>query len=147
MNKEFMSEALELAKCSGDDIPVGCVIVKDGEIISFGVNEREKNKKISSHAEIVAIEKAEQKLGSWHLDECEMYVTLEPCPMCACAIVQARIKTLFFGAYDTNYGAFGSKINMAEIMNSKSPKVFGGIMEKECREIITKFFESVRKND
>lgn len=146
MNKEFMFEALELAKTSGDDIPVGCVIVKDDKIISFGVNEREENNKISSHAEIVAMEKAEQKLGTWKLDGCEMYVTLEPCPMCACAIVQARIKKVFFGAYDTNYGAFGSKINMVDIMNAKTPKVYGGLMELECREIITKYFDEMRKN-
>lgn len=147
MNNEFMLKAIELAKDSGADVPVGCVIVKDGEIIAFGKNEREKTNKISAHAEIIAIEKAEQKLGSWKLDECEMYVTLEPCPMCAGAIVQARIKTLFFGAYDMNYGAFGSKVDMVQVMNAKTPKVFGGIMERECREVITDFFGLVRKND
>ncbi|MBR6163249.1 nucleoside deaminase [bacterium] len=146
MDKKFMLKALETAKESGEDVPVGCVIVKDNEIIAFAHNEREKNKKISAHAEILAIEKAEQILGSWKLDGCEMYVTLEPCPMCAGAIVQSGIKTVYFGAYDTVYGAFGSKTDMRTLMNSKTLKVFGGIEEEKCKEVITKFFEEMRKN-
>ena len=147
MKPEFMLKALEEAKKSGVDVPVGCVIVKDGKIIAFASNEREKSGKISAHAEIIAIEKAEKILNSWKLDECEMYVTLEPCPMCAGAVVQSRIKNLYFGAYDSVYGAFSSKTNMCQIMNSKTPKVFGGIMEKECKDIITQFFEKMRGND
>ena len=147
MKPEFMLKALEQAKLSGDDVPVGCVIVKNDEIIASSGNEREKFHKISAHAEILAIEKAEQLLKTWKLDECEMYVTLEPCPMCASAIVQSRIKTVYFGAYDSVYGALGSKTDMCDIMNSKIPKVFGGIMEKECRELISEFFKDVRRND
>ncbi len=147
MKPEFMLKALEEAKLSGADVPVGCVIVKDGKIIASASNEREKTGKISAHAEILAIEKAENFTGSWKLDECDMYVTLEPCPMCAGAIVQARIKNLYFGAYDSVYGAFSSKTDIRQIMNSKSPKVFGGMMEEECKEVITGFFEKMRGND
>ena len=146
MKPEFMEKALKAAKLSGADVPVGCIIVKDDKILALASNEREKTGKISAHAEITAIEKAEKLLDSWKLDECEMYVTLEPCPMCAGAIVQARIKNLYFGAYDSVYGAFSSKTNMCQIMNSKTPKVFGGIMERECKEIISKFFEKMREN-
>ena len=147
MNLDFMKQAIEIARHSDCDVPVGCVIVKDDKIISCGTNEREKTNKISSHAEIKAIEDAEKKLGTWKLVDCEMYVTLEPCPMCAGAIVQSKIKKIYFGAYDSIYGAFGSKINMCEIMNSKTPKFFGGIMEVECSDIIKIFFETIRKND
>jgi len=147
MKPEFMAQAVEQAKFSGEDVPVGCVIVKDGEVLASACNEREKLGEISAHAEILAIEQAEKSLKTWKLDECEMYVTLEPCPMCASAIVQARLKTVYFGAYDSVYGAFGSKTDMREIMNSKLLKVFGGIMEKECRELISEFFGKLRKND
>ena len=148
MNPEFMLKAIEYAKQSGEDVPVGCVVVKDGQIISFGVNEREKTNKITSHAEIVAIEKASEVLNSWKLSGCEIYVTLEPCPMCAGAILQSQINTVCFGAYDSVYGAFGSKVDMREIMNLKSVKVFGGIMEEDCRGIIRDFFGKMRgKND
>ena len=144
MKPEFMLKALEEAKKSGVDVPVGCVIVKDGKIIAFASNEREKSGKISAHAEIIAIEKAEKILNSWKLDECEMYVTLEPCPMCAGAVVQSRIKNLYFGSYDINYGAMGTVINMVNIHKSKS-KVYGGILEEDCNIILNDFFERIRK--
>ena len=117
MNIEFMKEAIKLAKNSDKDIPIGAVIVKDGKIISKAVNEREKKKDATAHAEIIAIRRANNKLKNWRLNGCEIYVTLEPCPMCASAIIQARIDKVYFGAYDVLNGAFGSKSDMAEIMN------------------------------
>lgn len=138
-----MKRAIELSKKAEGEIPVGAVIVKDGKIISSAFNKKEKNNDVTAHAEIVAIREAEQKLGKWRLDDCEMYVTLEPCPMCAWAIINSRIKTLYFGSYDTNYGALGSKIDLRKIANSKL-KVFGGIMEDECNNILKKYFENLR---
>lgn len=144
----FIQNAIEIAKDSGADVPVGAVIVKNGEIISTACNEREKNNDISAHAEIIAIRKAEAILGNWRLDECELYVTLEPCPMCAWAILQSRIKSVYFGSYDTQYGAFGSALDLRNIgtgANSKL-KVFGGIMEKECDNILESFWQKRREN-
>ena len=117
--------------------------MKDGEIIASAVNRKEALKDVSGHAEILAIREASQKLNRWRLDDCEIYVTLEPCPMCAWAILQARIKTVFFGSYDTKYGAFGSAIDLRNFSDVK-PKVFGGILEEKCDEILKKFFERLR---
>jgi len=138
-----MKRAIEIAKQANGEIPVGAIIVKDGDIIASAYNQKEINNDVTSHAEILAIRKAEQELGQWRLDNCEMYVTLEPCPMCAWAIINSRIKTLYFGSYDTNYGALGSKIDLRKIANSKL-KVFGGIMEDECNNILKKYFENLR---
>lgn len=134
---------LEAANAAGE-IAVGAVIVKDGEVISSACNKKETLQDVTAHAEILAIRGAEQKLGRWRLDDCEMYVTLEPCPMCAWAIVQARIKTVYFGSYDINYGALGSVIDVRKLSGSKL-KVYGGIMEKECDELLKKCFENLRK--
>ena len=138
-----LKRAIELAKSANGEIPVGAIIVKDGEIISSAFNCKEKEKDVTSHAEILAIRDAEKKLKKWRLDDCEMYVTLEPCPMCAWAIINSRIKTVYFGSYDTNYGALGSRIDLRKIGNSKL-KVFGGIMEDECNGILEKYFKSLR---
>ena len=140
---EFMSNAIDIAKTSGADVPVGALIVKDGKIIASACNEREKNNDPTAHAEVVAIREASKKLGNWRLDACEMYVTLEPCPMCAWAILQSRIKTVYFGSYDTQYGAFGSVLDLRKNTNTKL-KVYGGIMENECDNMIKDFWESVR---
>lgn len=139
-----MKRAIELAKQAKDEIPVGAIIVKDGEIISSAFNQKEKLNDVTAHAEILAIKDAEKKLGSWRLEDCEMYVTLEPCPMCTWAIINSRIKTLYFGSFDPNYGALGSKLDLRKIANSKL-KVYGGIMEDECDKILEEFFENVRK--
>lgn len=144
MNIDFLKKALKLAKTSGIDVPVAAVIVKDGEIISEGVNNRELNNKITGHAEIIAIERAEKKLDNWRLDGCEIYVTLEPCPMCASAVLQSRIKKIYFGAYDYVNGAFGSKVDMRTVMNI-SADVKGGICEDECTLLLKNYFERVRK--
>lgn len=143
MKPEFMLEALNAAENSGGDIPIGAVIVKDNEIIAKACNEREKTQNSSGHAEILAIQRAEAELQTCRLDGCSLYVTLEPCPMCAAAILYAKIKTVCFGAYDTLYGALGSKIDMREIM--KMPlEVKGGIMEEKCSKILKDYFERLR---
>lgn len=139
----FMKRAIELAKQVEKDVPVSAIIVKNGEIIASAQNERELENDVTSHAEILAIRKAEQVLNNWRLEDCEMYVTLEPCPMCAWAILQSRIKTLYFGSFDKNYGAFGSAIDLRENTNTKL-KVFGGIMEEECDKILEEFFKKIR---
>ena len=139
----FMEKAIELAKQIEKDVPVSAIIVKDGEIISFAQNEREIDNDVTSHAEIFAIRKAERVLNNWRLDDCEMYVTLEPCPMCAWAILQSRIKTLDIGSIDKNYGAFGSAMDLRKYTNSKL-KVYGGIKEEECDKILEEFFKKIR---
>lgn len=138
-----MKRAIELAKQAKGEIPVGAIIVKDGEVISSAFNQKEELKDVTCHAEILAIRKAEEKLGRWRLDDCEMYVTLEPCPMCAWAIINSKIKTLYFGSFDPNYGALGSKIDLRKLANSKL-KVYGGIMEDECDKVLEEFFGSIR---
>lgn len=139
-----MKRAIEQALCAGNEIPIGAVIVRNDEIIASAFNRKEELNDVTAHAEILAIREAEKKLGRWRLNDCEMYVTLEPCPMCAWAIISARIKTLYFGSYDTNYGAFGSTLDLRSITDSKL-KVYGGIMENECNEILYKYFENLRK--
>ncbi len=140
---DFMKLAIEEAKKTSSDIPVGAVVVQNGKILAIAHNEREKDNDISSHAEILAIRQAEKVLNNWRLDGCELYVTLEPCPMCGWAILQSRIKSVYFGSYDTNYGAFTSKIDLRHISTSK-PNVYGGIMEEECDELLTSFFKKIR---
>lgn len=134
---------LVLQNAPENEIPVGAIILKNGEIIASAVNRKEFSNDVSGHAEILAIREASQKLNRWRLDDCEIYVTLEPCPMCAWAILQARIKTVYFGSYDVKYGAFGSAIDLRTFSDTK-PKVFGGIMEEKCDEILKKFFERLR---
>ena len=139
----FMQRAVEIAKDSCNDVPVGAIIVKNGEIIASACNEREKNNDPTAHAEILAIKQAASLFGNWRLEECEIYVTLEPCPMCAWAILQSRIKSVYFGSYDTQYGAFGSALDLREQANSKL-KVYGGILEKECDNVIREFWDGKR---
>ena len=139
----YMKQALELAKTNHGEIPVGAVIVKDKKVISLGQNHKEQNNDVTQHAEIVAIREAQKILDTWHLDDCELYVTLEPCPMCAWAIISSHIKTVYFGSYDVNYGALGSKLDLRKLVNSKL-KVFGGIMEDECDKILQKCFRELR---
>lgn len=139
-----MQKAIELANQSGADVPVGALIVKNGEIIAESHNKREKTNDITAHAEILAIKKASQVLGNWRLDECELYVTLEPCPMCAWAILQSRIKTVYFGSYDRQYGALGTVVDLKKHANSNL-KVYSGILEEECDNIINKFWKKKRE--
>jgi tRNA(adenine34) deaminase len=139
----FMEQAIKIAKQSGKDIPVGAIIVKNGEIIASACNTKEKDNDVTSHAEILAIRQAAKFLGNWRLEDCEMYVTLEPCPMCGWAIFQSRIKTLYFGSYDSLYGAFCSTIDLRKIANSKL-QVYGGILEKDCDKVLADYFQKLR---
>lgn len=141
----FMQEAINIAKNSGADVPVGAIIVKNGEIIASACNEREKTNDISAHAEILAIRKAESALNNWRLDDCELYVTLEPCPMCAWAILQSRIKAVYFGSYDAQYGAFGSVLDLQKLVSSNL-KIYCGIMEEECNNMLECFWQERRNN-
>ena len=126
------------------EVPVGAVIVKNGEVISTGHNLREEKQNALSHAEIEAINLACQKLGSWRLDDCELYVTLEPCPMCTGAIINARIKTVIFGAYDSKMGCMDSVINLCDYPFNHHPEIYGGIMEDECLAVLQNFFKKLR---
>lgn len=144
-----MLEAIQLATKAfqQDEIPVGCVVVKDGQIIGRGHNTRQKDHHISHHAEINALEEAGNYLKDWHLDGCDLYVTLEPCFMCAAAIMQARIANVYYGAFDTQAGAFGSLYDLSKVtpLNHK-PKVYGGIMQSQCERLITTYFKNKRKD-
>ena len=146
MKKEFMSRALLLAKKAYEagEVPVGAVIVKDGEIIAEGYNMREQKQNALSHAEIECINKACEDLKSWRLDGCELYVTLEPCPMCTGAIINSRIKTVVFGAYDLKAGSMDSVINLCDYPYNHKPEIYGGIMEEECKKILENFFQNLR---
>ena len=143
MNPDYMKLAIDLAKKSGKDIPVAAIIVKDGKIIAKAVNEREKSQNTINHAEMLAIQRANKKLKNWRLNGCEMYVTLEPCPMCASAILQARISKLYYGASDLLNGAFGSKSDMRKIMGYEL-EVKSGIMEEESIKMLKDYFERLR---
>lgn len=142
----FMSEALKLAKISFDEneVPVGAVIVKNNKIIGKGRNRRERLKNALSHAEIEAINDACKNLHSWRLDGCDMYVTLEPCPMCAGAIINARINKVIYGAKDESMGAVRSNISMFDLDFNFRPKVVSSVLEEECSRILSDFFKSLR---
>ena len=146
MNK-FMQQAILLAKeaAKNGEIPVGAVVVKDGEVIATGRNRREKEKSALGHAEIEAIHNACQALGTWRLSDCEIYVTLEPCPMCAGAIINSRIKKVVFGAFDKNGGDCDSVCNLLSMPFSPKPEVWAGIMEEECKALLEDFFKNVRQ--
>ena len=143
-----MQQAISLAKevKSSGDVPVGALIVNEvGGIISFGKNEREKDNDPTAHAEIVAMRKASEKIGSWRLDDLTLIVTLEPCAMCAGAILQSRIKRLVFGAFDQKAGAVGSSLDVIRDARALSKvEVVSGVLEKECAKLLTDFFATKR---
>ena len=143
---KYMERALQLAieAAEAGEVPVGCVIVKDSEIISEGRNMREERQNALHHAEIEAIDKACKALGDRRLEGCELYVTLEPCPMCAGAIFNARIDTVVFGAFDSNMGACGGVINIFEEAFGFKPKLYGGFMKEECAAVLKDFFIKLR---
>ena len=149
MDKKFMLQAIEQAKIASacGEVPVGAIIVRNGEVISVGRNMREEKKNALSHAEIEAINLACKKLGSWRLDGCEIYVTLEPCPMCTGAIINSRIKTVIFGAYDQKSGSMDSVINLCDYPYNHKPEIYGGICEDECLAVLQSFFKGLREND
>lgn len=145
----YMKRAIELAEISASEgeVPVGAVIVKKttGEIVGEGRNMRENKKNALAHAEIIAIDMACRTLGGWRLPDCEMYVTLEPCPMCCGAIINARIDNVIFGAYDLKSGSVVSVQNMFELPYNYRPEITGGVMEKECADILSLFFRNLRE--
>ena len=145
---EYMRRALALANeaLQRGEIPVGALIVNaDGEIVSEGFNLRENEKNAVAHAEIIAIEKACELLGGWRLKGCTLYVTLEPCPMCAGAIVNSRIDRVVFGAYDMQAGCCGSVVNFNAYPFNHAFGITGGVLEEECKSILTEFFNQKRK--
>ena len=137
-----MNNAILQAKLCTKDVPIGCIIKKNGKIIAAAHNRRELDNDITAHAEILAIKEAQKKLGSSRLTDCEMYVTLEPCPMCGWAIIQSGIKTLYFGSYNNQYGAF-STIHLPQ----HNLKIYGGIEEDICNKILEEFFKGLRSDN
>ena len=143
---DYMKEAIRLADESAEEgeVPVGAVIVRDGAIIATGRNRRETGKNALYHAEIEAINNACKTLGGWRLPRCELYVTLEPCPMCAGAIINARIPELVFGAREENSGSCGSVIDLFAEKYGHAPKVYSGVCAEESRQLLREFFEGFR---
>lgn len=143
---KYMEKALRLARQAFDDgeVPVGAVIVRENEIVACGRNRREKSKNALLHAEIDAINSACNTLGGWRLHNCEMYVTLEPCPMCAGAIINAHIPFVYFGAYDFKNGSCGTITNLFEMPYNFKPECEGGIMQEECSALLKDFFKKIR---
>ena len=150
MEEKFMKCAITEAKKAYEklEVPIGAVIVKDGNIIARAHNLRETKKQACAHAEILAIEKACKKLGAWRLENCEMYITLEPCAMCAGAIINSRIKKIYIGAMDPKGGAVGSKINLLkDIKLNHETEIQYGVCSEECSELLKDFFKELRKGE
>ena len=145
-HEAYMSQALELAReaASGGDVPVGCVIVRDGEVIGRGRNRREADNRATAHAEVEAIRDACARLGSWRLHRCVLYVTLEPCPMCAGAIVNARVEEVRYGVKDEKAGCCGSVLNLFEERFNHRPRVYQGPLKRECEAVLQEFFQKLR---
>ena len=143
----YMRRALELAREAAveGEVPVGCVIVRNGVIIGEGRNRREEKQAVFSHAEMEAMAQANAALGSWRLEECILYVTLEPCPMCAGAIINARIPRVYYGARDREMGACGGVLNLFMERFPHRPALVGGILGEECRAVLSEFFKRLRK--
>ena len=144
--EKYMKAALKLAKKAAEEgeVPVGAVVVCDGKIVGRGRNRRETRKNALCHAEIEAIGKACKKLGGWRLHRCDLYVTLEPCPMCTGAIINSRIKTLCYGAPDPKAGSCGTLVNLFDIAYNHKPEVVAGLLEEECEEMLRAFFRELR---
>ena len=147
--EKYMREAVRQAKKAAalKEVPIGCVIVHDEAIIARGYNRRTIDKNVLAHAEIIAIRKACRKIGDWRLEDCTMYVTLEPCPMCAGGIINARIGTVRYGAKDDKAGACGSVLNLFEERFNHRPRLYRGPMEAECGRALRAFFEDLREKD
>ena len=146
--EDYMREALALAReaAAAGEVPVGCVIVRRGAIVGRGRNRREERQAVSSHAEMEAMAQANTALGTWRLDDCELYVTLEPCPMCAGAILNARIPRVYYGARDEAFGACGGVLNLFMEDFPHRPALVGGILAEDCRAVLAEFFASLRKD-
>lgn len=145
--EKYMKAALRLARKAAEEgeVPVGAVVVCDGQIVGRGRNRREGKKNALHHAEIEAIGKACKKLGGWRLHKCDLYVTLEPCPMCAGAIINARIKTVYYGAPDPKAGSCGTLVNLFALPYNHKPAVVAGVLEDECADVLRAFFRALRE--
>lgn len=146
-HEKYMEQALALAReaAAAGEVPVGCVIVRDGRIVGRGRNRREEKRSALSHAETEAIAQANRALGSWRLDGCALYVTLEPCPMCAGAILNARIPRVYCGARDSAMGACGGVLNLFMEQFPHRPALVCGVLEEACRQVLTDFFQGLRR--
>lgn len=147
-DERYMKEAIKQAKKAYalDEVPIGCVIVQDNKIIARGYNRRNTDKNALAHAEISAIKKASKKIGDWRLEDCTMYVTLEPCQMCAGAIVQSRMKKVVIGAMNPKAGCAGSVINILQMKQfNHQAEMENGILEKECADMLSTFFKELRE--
>ncbi len=147
-DEKYMKEAIKQAKKAAlvGDVPIGCVIVHQDKIIARGYNKRNLKKTTLAHAELLAIEKASKKLGDWRLEDCTMYITLEPCQMCAGAIIQARIPKVVVGAMNKKAGCAGSVLNLFQIPQFNHQVIFeNGILEEECSKMLSDFFKQLRK--
>ena len=142
----YMQLAIEEAKKSLaiEEVPVGAVVVCEGEVVAAAFNTRETEKNAIRHAEVTAISRACERLGGWRLHKCELYVTLEPCPMCAGAIVNSRIKRVVYGAKDTKAGAFGTVLNLNDFPLNHKPEIVSGVCEEECAALLSDFFKILR---
>lgn len=147
IDTQYMKEALALAREAEarDEVPVGALIVHKGEVIARASNTRESSKCATHHAELLAIEEACRVLGGWRLPECTLYVTMEPCVMCAGAIINARIDRVVYGTHDIRFGAFGSLIDIPKVPLNHKVEVTSGILADECREILSNYFKAKRK--
>ena len=145
-HEDYMRRALELARqaAAGGDVPVGCVLVKDGVIVGEGRNRREERFDATAHAEMEAIRQACARLGAWRLEGATLYVTLEPCPMCAGAIINSRISEVRYGAREEKTGACGSVLNLFEERFNHHPRLYGGLLKEECAALLEQFFLSLR---
>ena len=142
----YMAQALALAReaAAHGEVPVGCVIVKDGAVVGRGRNRREEKQAVFSHAEMEAIASANEALGTWRLDGCTLYVTLEPCPMCAGAIINARSRRVYYGARDPAMGACGGVLNLFMEDFPHRPQLVGGVLGEDCRGVLSEFFRQLR---
>jgi len=148
-HEEYMKVALEEARKAYDknEVPIGAIIVKNGEIIARAHNTRETDQSTLAHAELIAIQRANETLQSWRLDSCSLYVTIEPCQMCSGAIIQSRIENVYYGATDLKSGAHQSILNLYEFPFNHKVNVEGGILKEECGSIMTNFFKKLRSKN
>lgn len=149
MQEQFMRRALELAEQAANEgeVPVGAVVVKDGQIVGEGRNRREIGKNALAHAEIEAIHQACERLGGWRLTDCDLYVTLEPCPMCAGAIINSRIRAVYAGTADPKAGSCGSMVNLFSLPYNHQPSYTEGLLQAECAGQLKEFFKNLRQKD
>ncbi|MEA5136538.1 MAG: nucleoside deaminase [Candidatus Fimivivens sp.] len=147
LDLQMMSLAIDEAKKAKrlGEVPIGAVIAQNGQVIATGHNLRETGRHALAHAEIIALDAACKTLGGWRLPNCTLYVTLEPCPMCAGAIINSRIARVVFGAYDSKAGSFGSLVDLSKVAYNHAPQLCGGVMETECAALLRDFFRNLRQ--